>query len=126
MTAAGAWRAWPKIPKQSRPVATWPSPTCARLARQAFLAEVNWSLLIADEAQAAKNPGARQTKALKALKTKARLALIGTPVEKRLGDLWSLFDFLNPGPLGTADAFARYAGQRAGSGEEAAHAPSSG
>lgn len=118
MTAAGAWRAWPKIPKQSRPVATWPSPTCARLARQAFLAEVNWSLLIADEAQAAKNPGARQTK--------ARLALIGTPVEKRLGDLWSLFDFLNPGLLGTADAFARYAGQRAGSGEEAAHAPSSG
>jgi non-specific serine/threonine protein kinase len=64
-----------------------------------------WRNVILDEAQAIKNPGARQTRAVKALESKWRLALTGTPVENRLGDLWSIFDFLNPGLLGSAKAF---------------------
>ncbi|MDR2946672.1 MAG: DEAD/DEAH box helicase, partial [Candidatus Adiutrix sp.] len=97
--------------------------TYAMLARQDFLAEVEWNLVIADEAQAIKNPAARQTRALKALKAKARLALTGTPVENRLGDLWSLFDFLNPGLLGTAKDFAGYTGRLGKSENKAAYAP---
>ena len=97
--------------------------TYAMLARQDFLDRVDWNLIIADEAQAVKNPGARQTKALKALKAKARLALTGTPVENRLGDLWSLFDFLNPGLLGKTKEFNGYVGRLAKSGWEAAYAP---
>lgn len=97
--------------------------TYAMLTRQDFLAEVDWNLVIADEAQAVKNPGARQSRALKALKSKARLALTGTPVENRLGDLWSLFDFINPGLLGSSKDFAKYAGQLAKRGGDAAYAP---
>jgi len=65
----------------------------------------SWRKVILDEAQAIKNPGAKQTKAVKAMKSRWRLALTGTPVENRLGDLWSIFDFLNPGLLGSAKAF---------------------
>jgi len=66
-----------------------------------------WRSVILDEAQAIKNPAAKQTKAVKALASRWRLALTGTPVENRLGDLWSIFDFLNPGLLGSAKAFNR-------------------
>jgi superfamily II DNA or RNA helicase len=68
-----------------------------------------WRLAILDEAQAIKNPGTRQTKAAKTLKAGSRLALTGTPIENRLGDLWSLFDFVNPGLLGGAKPFASFA-----------------
>jgi len=68
-----------------------------------------WRLLILDEAQAIKNPGTRQTKAAKALKAGSRLALTGTPIENRLGDLWSIFDVVNPGLLGGAKPFASFA-----------------
>ncbi len=61
-----------------------------------------------DEAQAIKNPGAKQTRAVKKLKAGARLALTGTPVENRLGDLWSIFDFVNPGLLGSAKEFSNF------------------
>ncbi len=64
-----------------------------------------WRNVILDEAQAIKNPAAKQTKAVKALDSMWRVALTGTPVENRLGDLWSIFDFLNPGLLGSAKAF---------------------
>ena len=73
------------------------------------LAATSWRFVILDEAQAIKNPAARQTKAAKALKAKARIALTGTPVENHLGDLWSIFDFINPGLLGNAKQFSRYA-----------------
>ncbi|MDR1193051.1 MAG: DEAD/DEAH box helicase, partial [Peptococcaceae bacterium] len=69
-----------------------------------------WDLLILDEAQAIKNPGAKQTKAIKQIKAAFRVAMTGTPVENRLSDLWSLFDFLNAGFLGSVKEFARYAG----------------
>ena len=78
------------------------------LTRSPWLARTRWDLAIVDEAQAIKNPGARQTRAVKALTARARIALTGTPVENRLGDLWSIFDFLNPGLLGTAKEFTRY------------------
>ena len=61
-----------------------------------------------DEAQAIKNPGARQTRAVKEIRSGWRLALTGTPVENRAGDLWSLFDFVNPGLLGFAKQFGSY------------------
>ena len=68
------------------------------------LAATAWRLVILDEAQAIKNPAAQQTKAVKALKAKARIALTGTPVENHLGDLWSIFDFVNPRPAGRRQA----------------------
>ena len=81
-----------------------------------------WRYVILDEAQAIKNPGAKQTKAVKALQTKWRVALTGTPVENRLGDLWSIFDFLNPGLLGSAKAFSRLCKSMA-SGSHGGYAP---
>ena len=66
-------------------------------------------MAVLDEAQAIKNPDARQTRAAKTLKARARIALTGTPVENRLGDLWSIFDFVNPGLLGSAKQFTAFA-----------------
>jgi superfamily II DNA or RNA helicase len=82
--------------------------TYGTLARTEALQRREWSLAILDEAQAIKNPGAKQTRAVKAVRARARLALTGTPVENRLGDLWSIFDFLNPGLLGSASAFSGF------------------
>ncbi len=79
--------------------------TYAMLLRQAWLLEVDWQLVVIDEAQAIKNPAARQTKAVKRIRAGARIALTGTPVENRLADLWSLFDFLCPGLLGSQKKF---------------------
>ncbi len=79
------------------------------LPRLPVLAETSWSLLVLDEAQAIKNPNAKRTRAAKALKAKTRIALTGTPVENHLGDLWSIFDFINPGLLGTSRQFTNYA-----------------
>ena len=83
--------------------------TYGTLARVEALRSREWSLAILDEAQAIKNPGARQTQAVKALKARARIALTGTPVENRLGDLWSIYDFLDPGLLGSAREFSVFA-----------------
>ena len=79
--------------------------TYGSLLRIPQLSEARWRLAVLDEAQAIKNPGARQTRAVKALKAQARVVLTGTPVENRLGDLWSIFDFVNPGLLGSAKEF---------------------
>jgi superfamily II DNA or RNA helicase len=79
------------------------------LLRLPVLSQVRWRLVVADEAQAIKNPGARQTRQLKTLKANARIALTGTPVENRLSDLWSLFDFTHPGLLGSQQVFADFA-----------------
>jgi non-specific serine/threonine protein kinase len=83
--------------------------TYGTLARSEALRTREWSLAILDEAQAIKNPGARQTQAVKTLKARARIALTGTPVENRLGDLWSIYDFLDPGLLGSARDFSAFA-----------------
>jgi non-specific serine/threonine protein kinase len=79
------------------------------LLRLASLKDIAWRFVILDEAQAIKNPNAKQTRAAKGLKARARIALTGTPVENHLGDLWSIFDFLDPGLLGSAKQFKRYA-----------------
>lgn len=75
------------------------------LLRQPALESIQWRLVIVDEAQAIKNPGAKQTRQVKRLQAQSRIALTGTPVENRLSDLWSLFDFTHPGLLGSAKAF---------------------
>ncbi len=90
--------------------------------RTEWMMEYAWRNVILDEAQAIKNPGAKQTLAVKAMKSTWRLALTGTPVENRLGDLWSIFDFLNPGLLGPAKAFTRLCKSMA-SGKQASYAP---
>jgi SNF2 family DNA or RNA helicase len=61
--------------------------TYGSLLRAPWIAEVSWRVAVLDEAQAIKNPNARQTRAAKTLKARARVALTGTPVENRLGDL---------------------------------------
>jgi non-specific serine/threonine protein kinase len=92
--------------------------TYGTLARLEALQAREWSLAILDEAQAIKNPGAKQTRAVKALRARARVALTGTPVENRLGDLWSIFDFLDPGLLGSASGFGSFVKRLASRAEE--------
>ncbi|MGH2344742.1 MAG: DEAD/DEAH box helicase [Chloroflexota bacterium] len=67
----------------------------------------SWRRLVVDEAQNIKNPAAAQTKAIVKLPARRRLALTGTPVENRLRDLWSIFNFLNPGYLGKEAQFRK-------------------
>ena len=86
--------------------------TYGMVSRLGWLAEVEWGLAVLDEAQAIKNPATRQARAVKTLRALHRLALTGTPIENRLSDLWSLFDFLSPGLLGSAGEFSRLAGRR--------------
>jgi non-specific serine/threonine protein kinase len=78
------------------------------LLRQPWLKDVSWRLAVIDEAQAIKNPSARQTRTVKDLRADARVALTGTPIENRLTDLWSLFDFLCPGLLGSLKEFGAF------------------
>ena len=78
------------------------------LLRIPWLAEASWRLVVIDEAQAIKNPDAKQTRIAKMLKAQAKFALTGTPVENRIGDLWSIFDFINPGLLGSSKEFSNF------------------
>ncbi|MBU4178346.1 MAG: DEAD/DEAH box helicase, partial [Actinobacteria bacterium] len=71
------------------------------------LAAVRWERVALDEAQNIKNPSAKQTRAIRSLEAKRRVALTGTPVENRLSELWSIMEFLNPGYLGSAAQFRR-------------------
>jgi superfamily II DNA or RNA helicase len=78
------------------------------LLRQPVLEMHNWRLAVIDEAQAIKNPGAKQTRQVKKLQAQSRIALTGTPVENRLSDLWSIFDFTHPGLLGSGKVFTQF------------------
>ena len=78
------------------------------LARAPWLGTTPWRLVVLDEAQAIKNPAAKQTKTVKQLRADTRVALTGTPIENRLSDLWSIFDFINPGLLGSAKEFSSF------------------
>jgi len=79
--------------------------TYGMLPRLPRLGELDFPAVIADEAQAIKNPAAKQSKAVRNLRGRHRIALTGTPVENRLADLWSIFDFVNPGLLGNLKTF---------------------
>lgn len=83
--------------------------TYGMLSRYSWLVEHKWFYVVCDEAQAIKNPMTKQARAVKALKCAHRGVMTGTPVENRLSDLWSLFDFINPGLLGSFNEFKNYA-----------------
>ena len=85
--------------------------TYGMVNRLESLREVRWDALILDEAQAIKNPGTKQTRAIKKLVAEQRVALTGTPIENDLTNLWSLFDFLNKGLLGTSEEFRLFTKQ---------------
>jgi superfamily II DNA or RNA helicase len=67
--------------------------------------DIEFDYVVLDEAQAIKNAGTESSKAARLLRGRHRLALSGTPIENHLGELWSLFEFLNPGMLGAASIF---------------------
>ena len=71
------------------------------------LVKTKWGMVVIDEAQNIKNTDTSQTKAVKELKTDYRVAMTGTPVENRLNELWSIFDFINKGYLGTLRNFQK-------------------
>ncbi len=70
-----------------------------------FLKDIEFDYVVLDEAQAVKNASSESAKAVRLLRGRNRLVLSGTPVQNHLGDLWSLFEFLNPGMLGSASLF---------------------
>lgn len=71
------------------------------------LAAVAWDRLLLDEAQDVKNPLSKRARAMRRLPARRRLAMTGTPIENRLGDLWALMDVVNPGLLGSRERFER-------------------
>jgi non-specific serine/threonine protein kinase len=82
--------------------------TYALVQKYKWLQTHSWNYVILDEAQAIKNPATKQAKAVKSLPCLNRIIMTGTPIENRLSDLWSLFDFLNPGLLGNANEFKKF------------------
>jgi SNF2 family DNA or RNA helicase len=72
------------------------------------LGQIEFDYLILDEAQAIKNADSQAAKAARLLRGRHRLAMSGTPIENHLGELWSIFEFLNPGMLGTNTIFKRH------------------
>ena len=77
------------------------------------LRNVSFDYAILDEAQAIKNAGSQAAKAARLIRAEHRLALTGTPVENHIGELWSIFEFLNPGMLGALPAFRGLIGNNA-------------
>lgn len=82
--------------------------TYGMVVRIKELKDVEWSCIILDEAQAIKNPATKQTKEIKKLSGRMRIAMTGTPIENDLTNLWSLFDFLNKGLMGTSTEFGQF------------------
>lgn len=82
--------------------------TYGMAARLESIRETVWDMIILDEAQAVKNAGTKQAKAIKELQAAARIAMTGTPLENRLSDMWSIFDFLNRGLLGSKKEFTAF------------------
>lgn len=73
-----------------------------------YLKDLVFDYIVLDEAQIIKNANSQVAKAARLLKAQHRLALSGTPIENHLGDLWSIFEFLNPGMLGRSSLFRMY------------------
>lgn len=93
--------------------------TYGTLRRDALvLKDIEFDYVVLDEAQAVKNAGTESAKAVKLLQGRHRLALSGTPIENHLGELWTIFDFLNPGMLGSVGAFKAASGTTRNPSEE--------
>lgn len=82
--------------------------TYGMAARIKALKKTEWDCIVLDEAQAIKNPTTKQTRAIKEISSKGKIAMTGTPIENNLTNLWLLFDFLNKGLLGTSKEFREY------------------
>jgi SNF2-related domain/SNF2 Helicase protein/Helicase conserved C-terminal domain len=82
--------------------------TYAMVQRHEWMQDVPWRVLILDEAQAIKNPATKQSKIVKTLRSDTRITMTGTPIENSLSDLWSLFDFINPGLMGNSVEFKAF------------------
>ncbi|MFA6937837.1 MAG: DEAD/DEAH box helicase [Treponema sp.] len=82
--------------------------TYSMVSKNETVINTDWNTIILDEAQAIKNPLAKQTKNIKLLNCKNRIALTGTPIENDLSNLWSIFDFLDKGLLGSSNEFKKY------------------
>ena len=96
--------------------------TYGTLRRDALrLKDIEFDYIVLDEAQAVKNAATESSKAVRLLRGANRLALSGTPVENHLGELWTLFEFLNPGMLGAASVFKATGGASRNIGEETRH-----
>jgi superfamily II DNA or RNA helicase len=106
-----------EIPKHDLVLTTYG--TMLRDAPQ--LAQIEFDYVVLDEAQAVKNSATASAKAVRLLRGRHRLALSGTPVENHLGELWSLFEFLNPGMLGEARVLQMSGGLARNPSEEARH-----
>jgi len=92
---------WDRIPRHDLVVTTY-----GTMRRDvAELKDISFDTVVLDEAQSIKNASTESAKAARLLKANHRLALSGTPIENRLSDLWSLFEFLNPGLLGSGTVF---------------------
>ena len=82
--------------------------TYSTLAKdQLIFGQIDWEAIICDEAQAIKNPSTSASRVIKAMKSRFRLALTGTPVENSLSELWSIMDFVQPGILGSLSEFKK-------------------
>ena len=103
-------RRWSKCPGTAKQLAgaDLAVTTYSMLARQEWLAQINWRLVDSRRGPGDQKPGHRPEQGGKKIPAKARIVLTGTPVENRLGDLWSIFDFLNPGLLGSATVFKSF------------------
>jgi superfamily II DNA or RNA helicase len=84
--------------------------------------ETEFDYVVLDEAQSIKNAASQAAKACRLLKARHRLALTGTPVENHIGELWSIFEFLNPGQLGSAPRLRRFLADGRGSADVVARA----
>ncbi len=82
--------------------------TYGNVYRLPWISQTSWNMIILDEAQSIKNPTTKQALTIKTLQSQVRFILTGTPVENRLLDLWSLFDFVAPGLLGSSKSFSNY------------------
>ena len=102
---------------RGRPTPTSSSPpTAPRCATSTRIADVAWTQVVLDEAQAIKNPASDTAQQLRRIPARTRVALTGTPIENGLGDLWAILDFTNPGLVGPRPQFIAQLSQRRRSG----------
>lgn len=85
--------------------------TYGMAVRLKSLEKITWDCVILDEAQAIKNPKTKQTKSIKNIPSLNRIAMTGTPIENDLSNLWSLFDFIDKGLMGTVKEFQKFCNQ---------------